>query len=583
MKLTTEKNPSALSRQLIRPTLLVALLLACVLLTSLTGGALLPSAAAQQPPAVVVANAASFAQDGTVTADTLASAFGVFQTQNSQLYVANTTPLPTVLGGIRVTINGVDAALIFTSNSQVNFIVPGSTASGIATIVVTNSDNTTKTGQILIVSAAPGIFTTTSDGQGVAVAQTTNDGVNYINIANPNGTARDVDAGTRAQPNVLVLYVTGVRHAQAANPNDTNGVAEAVTITIQGVPSQVLYAGQQGGFAGLDQINVIIPPELAGLGSVKIKITVNSRTSNIVTMKLGGNQVPVRAQAIASGDVVSGALTADDQVQDAGDGSGDSFFFDAYRFHGTANTSIAVDLRSTQFDAALLLYRIDPANGNLSFLAFDDQFGGLGNGKGENNNSLLLMVLPSEADYAILVSTANEDPNGTGNYTVQLLVNSFSQINYGTNLSSPAISSSDLLSSAGDYLDAYWFFGTQGDNVRIKMTSTAFDSFLILHNNSGDEVAFDDNRGGGPSGVDAQIDKVLPATGIYIIIATPFEPARTGNYTLQLTRTSGFQGEGNAIESVQSSVPGRVWPGEAIGRDNRSERYGTRRVIRREQ
>ncbi len=575
-----------LTRQIIRPTLLVALLLATAgaLLTSLTDNALLPSASARQAaPDVVVTNAASFANDGTVTPDTLASAFGAFQTLNNQLYIANTIPLPTVLGGVRVTINGVEASLIFTSNGQINFVVPSSITSGTVTVVVTNSNNTTKTGPVLIAPAAPGIFTATSDGQGVAAAQTTNDGVNYLNIVNGDGTARDVDAGTVARPNVLVLYVTGVRHAPAANPNDTNGVAEAVTVTIQGVPTQVLYAGLQGGFAGLDQVNVIIPPELAGLGSVKIKISVNGHLSNVVTMKLGGNQVPVRTQPLGAGDVIAGALTADDQVQDAGDGSGDSFFFDAYRFHATANTSIAVDLRSSQFDAALLIYRVDSATGNLNFLAFDDQFGGLGNGRGENNNSLLLMVLPSESDYVILASTANEDPNGTGNYTLQLLVNPFSQITYGANFNSVGISSSDLLSSAGDYLDAYWFSGTQGDNVRIKMASTAFDSFLILHNNSGDEVAFDDNRGGGPFGVDAQIDKILPATGIYIIIATPFAPSQTGNYTLSLTRASGFQAEGSAIEAVHSSVPGRVWPGENIRRDNRSERYATRRVIRREQ
>ena len=70
--------------------------------------------------------------------------------------------------------------------------------------------------------------------------------------------------------NYLILYGTGVGGATAANPSDANGVAEAVTALIQGVPATVAYAGQTPPWAGLDQLNIIIPPELAGLGQLQV-------------------------------------------------------------------------------------------------------------------------------------------------------------------------------------------------------------------------------------------------------------------------------------------------------------------------
>src|SRR5436309_2727156 len=111
--------------RVVRPVLLAACLLtvASASLNFLAGRTPFFSASAQQAQVVVV-NAATFASDSTLAPSSVAAAFGVFKTQNDQAFVANTKPLPTTLGGIKVTINGVDAQLFFTSNSQINFIVP---------------------------------------------------------------------------------------------------------------------------------------------------------------------------------------------------------------------------------------------------------------------------------------------------------------------------------------------------------------------------------------------------------------------------------------------------------------------------
>jgi uncharacterized protein (TIGR03437 family) len=556
--------------------------LAALLLT-ITGAAV--SAQAQ----VAVVSAASFATDKVLAPGEIAAAFGVFNTQNNQVYIANSLPLPTMLGGVRVRIGTTDAALFFVAPTQINFQIPDGTADGQSvTVTVTNANNTTTTGTLTIVRSAPGIFSATATGVGAAAGQTTFDGVVYQNTSNPDGTEKEVSAGTVANPNILVLYTTGLRNTPAANPNDGNGVAEAVSVKIQGVPATVLFAGPAPGFIGLDQVNAIIPPELAGLGSVNVRLRANNRDSNIVTIRIGGAIPEVRASPIAFGQSLTGALTAGDQIQAGSAGS--TFFFDAYSFTTTtANTSIAVDLRSTDFDAAALLYRIDTLPSGtklLTLIAADDQSGNYGSSVSANNNNALLMtVIQNPGNYAIFATTSDLNPNGLGNYSLKLLSNVATQINYGQTLNG-SITTSDLQTSAGTYLDLYWFSGVQGDNVRMNMNAPVLDSYLLFHRNDGDpRITQDDNSGGGATGKNAQITNRLTSSGIFIIIATPLDPNVTGDYTVSATKLAGFDAEADAdgLWNQFFKTPERQLKDGRTGvidpEKSSLERFGTRRII----
>jgi len=48
----------------------------------------------------------------------------------------------------------------------------------------------------------------------------------------------------------------------------------------------VQYAGPQGGYAGLDQVNIRVPRSLAGRGNVDVVLTVDGKTANAVTIKV---------------------------------------------------------------------------------------------------------------------------------------------------------------------------------------------------------------------------------------------------------------------------------------------------------
>jgi uncharacterized protein (TIGR03437 family) len=559
-------------------------LILAILLLTIAGGAV--SAQAQ----VTVVSAASFATDKVVAPDEIASAFGTFNTQNNQVFIASSVPLPTTLGGVKVRIGNTDAPLFFVAPSQINFQIPSGTPDGQANITVTNANNTTATGTFTVVRSAAGIFSAKATGQGAAAAQTTFDGVTYQNTFKADGTENEVSAGTKAQPNVLVLYTTGLRNTPATNPSDGNGVAESVSLKIQGVSATVLFAGPAPGLVGVDQVNAIIPPELSGLGSVNVRLRAGNRDSNTVTIRLGGTIPEVRASAIAFGQTLTGALTVDDQVQ-AGS-AGNTFFFDAYSFTTTsANTSIAVDLRSTDFDAAVLLYQIDTLPSGvkqLSLIAADDQSGNYGSSTSSNNNNALLMtVIQNPGNYAIFATSSDLNPNGTGNYTLKLLSNVATQINYGQTLNG-SITTSDLQTSAGTYLDLYWFNGAQGDNVRMNMNAVtaSLDPYLIFHRNDGDpRITQDDNSGGGPNGKNAQITNRLTSSGIFIIICTPLDPNVTGDYTVSATKLASLDGE-TSTDSMWSrffKVPERQLNDGRTGilESERPslERFGTRRII----
>jgi uncharacterized protein (TIGR03437 family) len=569
-----------------------ALILAAALIA--VAGLALPAQAQ-----VTVVSAASFATDKNVAPNSIASAFGSFNTQNNQIFIANALPLPTTLGGVRVRIGNTDAGLFFVApgaSGQINFLIPGGLAdTANATITVTNANNSTSTGTFTIVRSAPGIFSARATGQGTAAAQTTFDGAVFTNTFRADGSENEISAGTRERPNILVLYVTGIRNTPAANPTDGNGVAEAITLRIQGVPATVLFAGPTPGFEGLDQINAIIPPELSGLQSVNIRIRANNRDSNIVTMRIGGQIPAARARDIAFGQTFNEALTVDDQVQ-AGS-SGSTFFFDAYRFSTTtANTPIAVDLRSTAFDAAVLLYRLD--GDALSLVAADDESGSYGSAASANNhNAMLMTLIQTPGNYVIFVTSSDFEPNGIGNYSVQLRSVTMTQINYGQTLTGN-IEPSDLQNSLGIPYDLFWFNGVQNDRQSILMRSTAFDSFLVLLKNEGDPYLVSDDNGGGGNdslidpthGDDGSINHLplprLPQTGVYIIVATPFEANRTGSYTVALNKLAGLGAEPETLSSwdhffrapsreIRSVRAGVIEPGKSS-----LERFGTRRIVR---
>ncbi len=83
--------------------------------------------------------------------------------------------------------------------------------------------------------------------------------------------------GTAGDVTTLVLYASGIR-----NNTGLSGVAAR----INGVIVPVQYAGVQGAFYGLDQINVNLPQQFRGTESATLEVSVNGLMSNILNLTL---------------------------------------------------------------------------------------------------------------------------------------------------------------------------------------------------------------------------------------------------------------------------------------------------------
>ena len=193
---------------------------------------------------------------------------------------ASGASFPTSLGGVTVSITdstGVtqEAPIQYVSPGQVNYIVPAGMAPGIATLTIGPSS-----GAAQIDSVGPGLYSLNGT-TGVAAATASlysADGTNTpvaVFQCSPVCTATPMSLGGAGQMLVITLYGTGFRNATSAT---------ASSVTIGGVPAQILYLGAQPTDPGLDQVNVVVPPALAGAGEVPVILNVGGQTANTVTL-----------------------------------------------------------------------------------------------------------------------------------------------------------------------------------------------------------------------------------------------------------------------------------------------------------
>ncbi len=236
-------------------------------------------------------SAASFSS-GDLAVESIVAAFGV--NLATRVEAAETVPLPTTLAGTTVKVKdsagGERAApLFFVAPGQINYLIPAGTALGTATITVTSGDGSVSTGTARIAAVAPALFSANASGQGVAsavVLRVKADGAQvYESVSRFDQTQNrfvpaPIDLGPENEQVFLLLFGTGFRH-----PSSLSNVAAK----IGGLDVQALYAGQQGGFAGLDQINLRLPRNLAGRGLVDVLVTIDGQTANAVQLQFGGS------------------------------------------------------------------------------------------------------------------------------------------------------------------------------------------------------------------------------------------------------------------------------------------------------
>jgi len=251
-------------------------------------------------------NGASFLSGGAMAPDTIASVFGVNLTSSTVLATAGQA-LPTELGGVRVEVNGVAAQLFFVSPNQINYLIPSGTVAGTKGIVVKNAAGEVARGQIEVSPISPAFFTAAQNGSGVPsgyitrVAAGTSQFSDEQIVSFAGGSVTPITIDRRNDQIFLILFGTGIRYApntNAANDIALAGggtllnVAESIEVTIGGRVARVDFAGPQGQFYGLDQLNVLIPADAVASPTAPVIIKVRDANGNLVT----ANQMTIALQ-----------------------------------------------------------------------------------------------------------------------------------------------------------------------------------------------------------------------------------------------------------------------------------------------
>ncbi|MFN0085086.1 MAG: hypothetical protein ACKVX9_06840 [Blastocatellia bacterium] len=200
-------------------------------------------------------------------------------------------PLPTTLGGTAVRVRdrmGVErmSPLFFVSPTQINYLIPSDTATGTSQVTVTNGERVVATGYFQVASVAPGFFTADATGRGLPAGSVlrvrTDSTQRYeplaaFDVVQKKFIAVPIDLTSPTDQVFLILFATGLRFRSSAS---------AVSARVGGTSVQAPFAGPQGTLSGLDQVNLYLPPSLAGRGDVDVTMTVDGKALNSVRINI---------------------------------------------------------------------------------------------------------------------------------------------------------------------------------------------------------------------------------------------------------------------------------------------------------
>ena len=233
-------------------------------------------------------SAASFSASAVAT-ESIVAGFGTGMAIRTE--IANTVPLPTTLAGTRVVVRDALGAerfspLFFVASTQVNFLIPPGTAPGEATINITADDGTVSSGTVQVSTVAPSLFAANSNGREVpagfalratAAGVQTNELINRFDAGQNKFVPVPIDLGATTDQVFLIVFGGGFRFRSSL----TN-----VAATIGGTPVTVQFAGAQGDFVGLDQLNLLLPKSLAGRGEMDLVVTANGKAANTLRVNI---------------------------------------------------------------------------------------------------------------------------------------------------------------------------------------------------------------------------------------------------------------------------------------------------------
>jgi endoglucanase len=185
---------------------------------------------------------------------------------------------PTVLDGISVSINGKPAYVWYLSTTQVNAQAPEDSATGNVAITITNCKATSSPVMFARRTLAPGLLAPpnySAGGTQYMVATFASDGAYVLNTTTGAGlglTSRPAKPG-----DVIIAYGIGFGDVTPSIlpgviVQQSNSLISPVTFSFGSANATLQYSGLAGGFVGLYEFYITVPPGLAN-GDYLINVT----------------------------------------------------------------------------------------------------------------------------------------------------------------------------------------------------------------------------------------------------------------------------------------------------------------------
>jgi uncharacterized protein (TIGR03437 family) len=223
---------------------------------------------------VAVVNNAGFRQP--VAGGSWVAAFGTFT--GVPTTTAAAFPLPKVLGGVRVTVDGVEAPLYDVRASQITFLIPNATQPGARQVQIATGAGV-QNATVRVFSAAPGLFTKD--------ALTPPRGA----VRNQDGLTENAESSPARRGEIVSIYGAGpgplnraVEDGAAPGATPLARTVSVPEVYIGGVLAEVQFSGLNPDAPGLWQINAVVPNLPFVKGRVPVVAFMNGVDSNEVTI-----------------------------------------------------------------------------------------------------------------------------------------------------------------------------------------------------------------------------------------------------------------------------------------------------------
>ena len=236
----------------------------------------------QGPLLTRVSNSASYspagAPNGGIAEGSLFVAFGY--NMGPATLVQSGYPLATNLSGTSVSVTvgstTVDALMVYTSASQIAAILPSKTPAGAGKVTVAYNGVASSPVPITVAASSFGTYSISSNGVGPGIIT----GADYL-VKTSASPARPGET--------LILWGTGlgpITGDESQRPPPLNQFTPAVFVG--NLPAKVMYAGRSGCCAGLDQVNLVVPPGIEGC-FVPVAVQTGAVVSNFTSLPISSS------------------------------------------------------------------------------------------------------------------------------------------------------------------------------------------------------------------------------------------------------------------------------------------------------